>query len=101
MVPLALRSRHSTRRPALVFALLTVLMAGSCHALGAAGRATPPDSGEAGRGGSKPAIAAGYQLDGSLLGRTGAYLSVGDPASRVQVRMARLPGLLYRITTPV
>jgi hypothetical protein len=35
-----------------------------------------------------------------LLGRTGAYLTVRDAASRVQVTLATLPGLLYRITTP-
>jgi hypothetical protein len=37
---------------------------------------------------------------GPLLGRTGAYLTVEDAASRVQVTMATLPGLLYRISTP-
>lgn len=35
-----------------------------------------------------------------LLGRSGAYLTVRDAASRVQVSLATLPGLLYRITTP-
>jgi hypothetical protein len=38
---------------------------------------------------------------GALRGRTGAYLTVRDAASRVEVRLADLPGLLYRITTPV
>ncbi|HET6533905.1 MAG TPA: hypothetical protein VFH03_25250, partial [Actinoplanes sp.] len=37
---------------------------------------------------------------GSLHGRTGAYLLVRDAASRVEVRLADLPGLLYRISTP-
>ncbi|MFI5892731.1 hypothetical protein ACIA5D_21735 [Actinoplanes sp. NPDC051513] len=37
---------------------------------------------------------------GALLGRTGAYLTVEDAASRVEVITASLPGLLYRITTP-
>jgi hypothetical protein len=37
---------------------------------------------------------------GPLLDRTGAYLTVADAASRVQVTMATLPGLLYRISTP-
>jgi hypothetical protein len=37
---------------------------------------------------------------GSLHGRTGAYLLVRDAASRVDVRLAALPGLLYRISTP-
>jgi hypothetical protein len=35
-----------------------------------------------------------------LLGRSGAYLTVRDAASRVQVSLTTLPGLLYRITTP-
>ena len=37
---------------------------------------------------------------GPLLDRTGAYLTVADAASRVQVTMATLPGLLYRVSTP-
>jgi hypothetical protein len=36
----------------------------------------------------------------TLQGRTGAYLIVGDAASRVRVVTAVLPGLLYRISTP-
>jgi hypothetical protein len=39
-------------------------------------------------------------LAGPLHGRTGAYLTVRDAASRVEVRLADLPGLLYRISTP-
>jgi hypothetical protein len=35
-----------------------------------------------------------------LLGRSGAYLTVRDAASRVELSLATLPGLLYRITTP-
>lgn len=35
-----------------------------------------------------------------LLGRSGAYLTVRDAASRVEVAATTLPGLLYRITTP-
>lgn len=35
-----------------------------------------------------------------LEGRTGAYLTVRDAASRVRVTLAVLPGLLYRISTP-
>jgi hypothetical protein len=35
-----------------------------------------------------------------LLGRSGAHLTVRDAASRVQVSVVALPGLLYRITTP-
>ena len=37
---------------------------------------------------------------GPLLDRTGAYLAVENAASRVQVTMATLPGLLYRVSTP-
>ncbi|MFI7544206.1 hypothetical protein [Actinoplanes sp. NPDC049599] len=37
---------------------------------------------------------------GALHGRTGAFLIVRDAASRVDVRLADLPGLLYRISTP-
>jgi hypothetical protein len=36
---------------------------------------------------------------GALLNRTSAYLTVEDAASRVQITMATLPGLLYRIST--
>jgi hypothetical protein len=42
----------------------------------------------------------GRVLAGSLQGRTGAYLVVRDAASRVEIRLARMPGLLYRISTP-
>jgi hypothetical protein len=35
-----------------------------------------------------------------LLGRSGAYLTVRDAASRVQLSLTTLPGLLYRISTP-
>ncbi|SDT79367.1 hypothetical protein [Actinoplanes derwentensis] len=36
---------------------------------------------------------------GPLLDRTGAWITLGDAASRVRVRFAALPGLLYRIST--
>ncbi|HWS32462.1 MAG TPA: hypothetical protein VN408_06940 [Actinoplanes sp.] len=36
---------------------------------------------------------------GPLLDRSGAWLTLGDAASRVRVRFARLPGLLYRVST--
>jgi hypothetical protein len=38
---------------------------------------------------------------GSLHGRTGARLVVRDAASRVELRLADMPGLLYRISTPI
>ncbi|GIE92751.1 hypothetical protein Ari01nite_02160 [Paractinoplanes rishiriensis] len=37
---------------------------------------------------------------GALGGRTGAYLTLSDAASRVRVVLTTLPGLLYRISTP-
>jgi hypothetical protein len=37
---------------------------------------------------------------GALQGRTGAFLTVGDAASRVSVVMATLPGLLFRVSAP-
>ena len=41
-----------------------------------------------------------HVLAGALHGRKGAFLIVRDAASRVEVRLADLPGLLYRISTP-
>ena len=41
-----------------------------------------------------------HVLAGALHGRNGAVLIVRDAASRVEVRLADLPGLLYRISTP-
>ena len=41
----------------------------------------------------------GRVVSGPLLDRTGAWLTLGDAASRVRVRLAPLPGLLYRIST--
>ncbi|MEU4419760.1 hypothetical protein AB0F81_03990 [Actinoplanes sp. NPDC024001] len=38
-------------------------------------------------------------LAGPLQGRTGAWLTLGDAASRVRVQLASLPGQLYRIST--
>jgi hypothetical protein len=63
---------------------------------------TEPDSP---RGAGAPATDAageqpGHEVAGALHGRTGACLIVGAAASRVDVRMAELPGLLYRISTP-
>ncbi|GAA0511927.1 hypothetical protein Ade02nite_44380 [Paractinoplanes deccanensis] len=51
----------------------------------------------------KPTIASqapGRVAVGALQGRTQATLTVVDAASRVQVIMASLPGMLYRISTP-
>ncbi len=41
-----------------------------------------------------------HVVAGALHGRTGAYLTVSDAASRVRIVLAGLPGLLYRISTP-
>jgi hypothetical protein len=41
-----------------------------------------------------------HVLAGALHGRTDAFLIVRDSASRVEVRLADLPGLLYRVSTP-
>ena len=41
-----------------------------------------------------------HELAGALHERTAASLIVRDAASRVEVRLSALPGLLYRITTP-
>jgi hypothetical protein len=41
-----------------------------------------------------------HVVTGPLGARTGAYLTVRDAASRVQVELASMPGLLYRISTP-
>jgi hypothetical protein len=37
---------------------------------------------------------------GELQGRTGAFLTLSDAASRVEIVLASLPGQLYRISTP-
>jgi hypothetical protein len=45
-------------------------------------------------------VARGHVLAGALHDRTGAFLTVRDAASTLHVRLAELPGLLYRISTP-
>jgi len=47
-----------------------------------------------------PPTGTDHVVSGTLQGRTGAYLTVVDAASRVRIVTARLPGLLYRISTP-
>ena len=94
MVPLALSRRHSTSRLLAISLLVTTLLTTACTP-----KAPPPH-----RPAEPPPPAAERVrervLAGSLHGRTGAYLVVPDAASRVEVRLARLPGLLYRISTP-
>ncbi len=45
------------------------------------------------------AVAVDRVAAGPLLDRTGAWLTLGDAASRVRIRFADLPGQLYRIST--
>lgn len=93
MVPLALSRRHSTIRVLTAFSLITGLTATGCTPRRPVPvrPADPPPP-------SAPAVE--RVLAGSLHGRTGAYLLLPDAASRVEVRLARMPGLLYRISTP-
>lgn len=90
MVPLALSRRPSTTRLATASVLITALFMAACTP-----RTTVPH-----RPSDPPPAPRERVLAGSLHGRTGAYLLVPDAASRVEVRLARLPGLLYRISTP-
>jgi hypothetical protein len=46
-----------------------------------------------------PSVSSGRVVQGGLRERTGAFLTLDDAASRVDVQTASLPGLLYRITT--
>ena len=79
----ALRHRRSTIALSLVGALLLT---------GCESRApTPPPL---------PPVDRENVVAGPLMGRTGAFLTVGDAASRIQIVLAALPGLLYRISTP-
>jgi hypothetical protein len=70
-----------------VFALVTALTVGACTP-------SPPRPAE------PMPVATERVLVGALRGRTGAALLVGDAASRVEVRLADMPGVLYRVTTP-
>ncbi|MEV6595937.1 hypothetical protein AB0M36_03625 [Actinoplanes sp. NPDC051346] len=64
-------------------------LAGCAPAITLGARQVPADDGP------QPHVQAG-----ALHGRTAAFLTVSDAASRVEVRLAELPGLLYRVTTP-
>jgi hypothetical protein len=81
--------RSTPRRHRLVaaFALLTPVVLTACEP-------SPKAVPDIGQKATERVVA------GSLHGRSGAYLTVGDAASRVDVRLAVLPGLLYRISTP-
>lgn len=64
--------------------LVTTLLAGGCTPAATAPRGAPEER----------------VVTGSLHGRSGAHLIVRGAASRVEVRLAEIPGLLYRISTP-
>src|SRR5689334_16457852 len=83
IVPTELRRCGSTFRAIVALSLVSALL-GCAPRLAARPAADRPDH-----------VAAGPLLD-----RTGASLTVADAASRVQVTMATLPGLLYRVSTP-
>jgi hypothetical protein len=116
MVPNALSRRRSTVRVAPLFALVTVLAAGGCTDVAADGRQAHRGGGPAASNGTRsdntpprarscpasvePALEPAHELVGALHGRTGAYLTVGAAASRVDIRAADLPGVLYCVSTP-
>jgi hypothetical protein len=81
------RSQFRRHRLFAAFLLLMPLLVTACEPA----PTVLPDSGQ---------TAPERVVAGSLHGRSGAYLVVRDAASRVEVRLADLPGLLYRISTP-
>lgn len=89
MVPYALSRRRSTLRAATASLLVTAVLLAGC---------TPQGTLTVRRRPAEPV--AERVVAGSLHGRTGAFLLVRDAASRVDVRLADLPGLLYRVSTP-
>ena len=97
MVPPALSRPHSTARLAAALLLITAVSVTACTPRDTQLRRTPDEPPSAPAPAPSPPERV---LAGSLHGRTGAYLIVPDAASRVVVRLARLPGLLYRISTP-
>jgi hypothetical protein len=96
-VPLALSRRRSTRFAATAFGLVMAVSAGACWKQLGSGwwTAREPDVVKLRIG-----AGAGSDLGAALDGRTGAYLTLRDAASQVEVRLADLPGALYRISTP-
>ncbi len=94
MVPTAQRDRHPTSGTRLVLslvaALIVMLSGAGCGPVTRLGARQMP-------GGDGPQE---HVLAGALHGRRDAFLIVRDSASRVDVRLADLPGLLYRISTP-
>jgi len=94
MVPTAQGHRLSTTGMRCVFSLLAALVA----VLSGVGCGPPT------RLGARQVAAADdpqrHELAGALHGRRGAFLILRNAASRVDVRLIDLPGLLYRISTP-
>jgi hypothetical protein len=88
MVSTAQSHDRSRFRPAAVFGLVTALLVSGCGP-----RPALYDE-------SAYAFSPDHVAEGALHGRTGAVFTVADAASRIQMRMADLPGLLYRVTTP-
>ncbi len=88
MVPHALSQRRSSSRPVAVFGLITALLTGGCGH-----RPAVYDE-------SAYAFSPDHVAEGALHGRTRAVFTVADAASRIQMRMGDLPGLLYRVSTP-
>src|SRR4051794_19456209 len=84
MVPRALRLRRSIVPFVTTSCLVSALALGGCRSVETGPEPVPAD----------------HVAAGPLLGRTGAFLVVGDAASRVRIALATLPGLLYRISTP-
>jgi len=74
----------------LLAALMVVLSGAGCDPEPRFGGRRPPAAEEPQR----------HVLAGALRGRGGASLVVRDAASRVEVRLTDLPGLLYRVSTP-
>jgi hypothetical protein len=94
MVPTAQRHRPSTNGKRSLLALLAALM------VVLSGAACGPESTLAARRMPAAEEPQRHVLAGALHGRRAAFLIVRDAASRVEVRLADLPGLLYRISTP-
>jgi hypothetical protein len=94
MVPTAQRHRRPTIGTrsvlSLLAALIVVVSAAGCGPETILGARQVPAADEPQR----------HVMAGALHGRKGAFLIVRDAASRVEVRLEDLPGLLYRISTP-
>ncbi|GAB1641725.1 hypothetical protein [Krasilnikovia sp. MM14-A1259] len=97
-----LSHRRAVRPGTTLFALITLLAAAGCSGLTRSvwPAAAPAPQWRSAPSGPPSAPRPGQVLATPLRGRTGASLTVRDAASRVDVRLVDLPGLLYRISTP-